>query len=398
MWRGPTLVVSQQADWEDFRKENLDLIVDPMVYRSADVYLRGQKKAVDDLPEKDAGRIWKSLSSNIGSLTAFFDALVLSARLPIIDYGVTYDSAIKGLGLHEPPWLCRAVNEALDDDVLVDVHIEGEVSQAARAAAKGGMKLRPRVGAELEASIRDELSTFDYQWKPDLGELGALPEEQLAVPRFLYGGLVFTAFAQMSGAGHLLQPKRNQMFQSLALAVPHDDERELLAELDRRIKAAPELKAFNAEFVTWPTFLPYLLSKDPKAPADLLREVSELRKTQMVRDYQYLRGEMIRNWAERGIIDPGHERDVKRTVLALHEEMKVVDRVPVEAGVDFKVDVTGVGVTPKLSVNAPAGAIWGWALGNLPGRGYLKLMLRLSLAAHSYARYDRHLNTLWSKN
>ena len=35
------------------------------------------------------------MSDNIGSVLAFFDALVLSEKLPVIDYGITFDSAMR---------------------------------------------------------------------------------------------------------------------------------------------------------------------------------------------------------------------------------------------------------------------------------------------------------------
>jgi hypothetical protein len=392
-----TLVISELREWEEFREAKLDTIVDPLVFRSADVFLRGRQGAIDTLTEKNSTKIWESVSDNLGLLLAFFDALVLSEKLPIIDYGRTFDSVMHAGQNHQPPWICATVNRALEDEVLVDVHVQGSASLAARNAALQTLQSRPQVSPEFEERVRRELSTFDYQWKPDLGDLWQQPEENLVLPRFLYGGLVFTAFAQMSGAAHLLQPKRNELFQSLALAVPPDQERELFEELNRRIKAAPEFQEIPAELVSWPPCLPYLLSRNPTSPTELLQEAFELRKTKEAADYRGLRHKIFRNWTDKGLIDPTHEKDMKRFVLEFHKALKVAQKVPVEAGAEFKIEATGVGITPTVKLDAPIGAIWGWILANIPGRRYLKLLLRLSRAAYSYPHFDRHLLTIWNR-
>jgi hypothetical protein len=63
-----TLIISKESDWEKFHKAELEVIVDPMVFRSADVFLRGRHKATSELSEKDPKKLWDSVSENIGSI------------------------------------------------------------------------------------------------------------------------------------------------------------------------------------------------------------------------------------------------------------------------------------------------------------------------------------------
>src|SRR5207249_559492 len=160
----PDVVITQQADWQKFttgRKGDQnppDIIVDPMVFRSADIFLRGEKRAQDALPGKTINEIWTALNENVGSLIAFFDALILYERLLIIDYGITFESQI-GFDQDE---LYRRVNEAAADKVLVAVHVVAPASQEAKNSALTLLRERPKIPAALGKSILQEMSAFDY--------------------------------------------------------------------------------------------------------------------------------------------------------------------------------------------------------------------------------------------
>jgi hypothetical protein len=61
------IVVSETNEWKEFPKpkENvqLDLIVDPMIYRVADVFLRGKKGVTESFPDvgeskRQSGATW----------------------------------------------------------------------------------------------------------------------------------------------------------------------------------------------------------------------------------------------------------------------------------------------------------------------------------------------------
>jgi hypothetical protein len=399
MSKEATIAIATASDLKStFRKNKLELIVDPMVFRSADVFLRGGQGATASLPEKDTDKLWAALSDNIGSVVAFFDALVLSEKLPIIDYGITFDSALRPGQPHKPPWVCDTINTALEDDVLVDVHIHGAASKMARAAALKSLQSRPQAPPDLEKSVRNELSAFDYQWSPDLGELGELKEEKRDLARFLYGGLVFTAFAKMSASAHLLQPKRARLFTAMALGTSSTSEKELFQELNRRVRATPGFEEVNLEINSLPPVLPYLLSKGPQKPLDLLRQVRKLRKMKMTEEYRDWQSRLIRNWTDKGFIEPSQERDVKRLIAAFQKHLTVRQELPVEVGMEMKIDATGVGIGLTGKLDVPVGSIWGWVLSNIPGHRYLKLLQRLSESAYSYPQLDRALGSLWGRN
>ena len=394
MAANPDLEIEKPEDWQQFRANDLDVVVDPMVFRTADVFLRGRTGATSTLTLRDSEEIWNALSGDIGSLMAFFDQIILADRLPLIDYGITFDSALG----YDVPWICQVVNEAFEDRVLATVHVHGEVSQRAREAALAALPERPAASPELEETVRRQLGAFDYGWRPDLGSLGSLPESALVLARFLYGGLVFSAFAQMSGSSHVLQSKRSRLFTAMSIGAPsasEEHEQELVSELDRRIQANPQYT--DVRLGSLPSFLPYLLlSTEPQTPFDLLRAAKGLRANSLVREYRAWRREFLRNWVDYGVIDESHEKDIKRVVLKLHERCKVDRNVDLELGVGAKADVKGVGVDAGIKIPVPIGRIWGWILEQLPGRRYLKMLTRLKVAEQRYAHVDRHLKTVWS--
>src|SRR6202035_2146568 len=94
-------------------------------FRSAQIFFRGEKEATKTLPIGDAQTIWKALSGDLGSLTSFFDQIILAYRLPIIDYGITFDSAeVTFDSVFDPsrPWISQFVNRELEEDAVLTVH------------------------------------------------------------------------------------------------------------------------------------------------------------------------------------------------------------------------------------------------------------------------------------
>src|SRR6185312_13364338 len=92
----PDLTIQSTGDWNNFTKPEkgveLDTILDPMIYRTADVFLRG--KAGVSRTFRSAGQVREAINRNIDSLTIFFDSIILAENLPIIDYGITFDPNI----------------------------------------------------------------------------------------------------------------------------------------------------------------------------------------------------------------------------------------------------------------------------------------------------------------
>jgi hypothetical protein len=327
-------------------------------------------------------------------LVTFFDALILSERLPIIDYGYTFDSQI-GFEQHD---LYHSCNQAAGEKVLVSIHVMAPVYTQAKAAALEALSVRPSIPTELATSILQEMSAFDYGWQPDLSELKSKPEneDQLTLLRFLFGGLLFGAYAQMTGAGHLLQPKRSRLYLAAALAAPsaaYEHERELFDELNKVVRQTEGMQEGLSQVDALPSFLPYLLSKDPQSPNELLRTALALRKNNAVKDYCAWRKQLVEDWRDKGKIDRPNERAIQQITQAVLRELGPSGNATLDFGLN--VGLTGVGLDIGLPI--PVGRLWGWVLSHLPGRRYTKLLMRTQLAAHEYRRLDRHLLTLWSQ-
>jgi hypothetical protein len=391
----PDIVIAKSGDWQQFRDNKLDVIVDPMVYRAADIFLRGHSLAADTLPIGDSDEIWTALSSDIGSLTSFFDQIVLADQLPLIDYGITFDSALG----YDVPWICRVVNENLEERVIHNVHVCGEASAIARAAAMAELPSRPPATEQVQAQVRRHLDVLNYQWLPQLDVLGDLPEGDLTVARFLYGGLIFSAFSQVSGSAHVLQPERWRLLTAMSIgasSAAEESEQELVTELDRRIHANPQFA--DLHMASFPPFLPYLLlTTNPLTPLDLLRGAKKLRNDSLIKEYRQWRGDLMRNWLDRGLIEERHEAEIKRILTAIQKRLDVDKSIDVELGIGANVGEKGIGVDAGIKVPVPAGRIWGWILEQLPGRRYLKVLRRLKLAERQYAHMDRELKTVWDR-
>jgi hypothetical protein len=92
------------------------------------------------------------------------------------------------------------------------------------------------------------------------------------------------------------------------------------------------------EINSLPTVLPYLLSKEPKKPLDLLAKARDLRKTKMTQEYSDWRSRLIRNWRDKGQIEPSQEKDVKRLMAALQKHLSVPQKLPLKVGIEAKME------------------------------------------------------------
>ena len=389
----PDIVICAASDWNSFHNGPPELIIDPMIFRSADVYLRGRQGVEQTLPGKNPDEVWSALSANIGSLTTFFDALILAERLPIIDYGITFDSQI-GFEQHD---LYQRCNQAAGERTLVSVHVMAPVYTDAKDAVLEALNTRPPMPDELTNSIQQEMSAFDYGWQPDLSALESLPEDerQLVLLRFLFGGLLFGGYAQMTGAGHLIQPKRSRLYLAAALSAPsaaYSHERELQEELNKVVQQTEGMQNGLIQVDALPSFLPYLLAKDPRSLDELLRAALALRKNSALKDYRAWRKQLIQDWRDKGRIDRASERTVQQMTQAVLRELRPSGGATLDFGVSG--GLTGVGLDVGFPI--PIGRLWGWVLSQLPGHRYTKLLMRMHLATHEYRWLDRHLAALWN--
>jgi hypothetical protein len=280
-----TIAIQKAADWQQLPSHGLQTVIDPMVLRCGELFLQG--RAGTSAPEAT----WSVLSANALTLGMFFDALILNERLPIFDYGDTFD-----MGLNFDQRVFARINEP--EPVLFEVHVEYdaymEVKGAALEELAKAIEGPGRIPRNLGQEILAELSAAEYRWTPYLGDLGnRLPtDEDRRIASFLLGGLIFGGYAQQIVGEQMLQPKRSRIFLAVSLgeeSIDHRFEETLFGELKKRSNV-------TAEDLPWmPTFFPYLLSQ-ARRPMDFLHEVIRLRRSAEVRDYRQWLREAMDDW------------------------------------------------------------------------------------------------------
>jgi hypothetical protein len=209
----PDLVIQQDIDWERFTHftpaSGLDTVVDPMIYRTAEAFLRGRTGVALSFGSEDEVR--KSIQRNLDSLMTFFDLIILSKQLPIIDYGITFDPNV-GVDSDNIVQMCNQ-----DEQLLVSVHVCEPVSRESRNAAFQMMKDRTLVPRSIADDLLLDMNALEYRWNPDLSSMQFVPDEDPQVSRFLYGATLFGVFAQMAGVAHVFQPRRSQALLAASL-------------------------------------------------------------------------------------------------------------------------------------------------------------------------------------
>jgi hypothetical protein len=162
---GDAIEIEAPQDWEEkLRRLGLTLVVDPMIFRTADVFLRGVGGA-----GQDAAGVWKAISANVGSFSAFIDSIVLEERIPIFDYLSSFPEWDPAVDTTHTSLIdfCNA-----EDEVLVPVTVGYAAYWEMKEAALAELAEHPGVPRDTAAEIVDELSGFDYEWRPDLGQHG----------------------------------------------------------------------------------------------------------------------------------------------------------------------------------------------------------------------------------
>src|SRR5207244_1713090 len=177
---------------------------------------------------------------------------------------------------------------------------------------------------DLAQEIIRHLSVFEYEWNPSVEALEITNEKQKRLAAFLVGGLVFGAYAQQTGAPHVLQPKRSRLFTAVSLQSENASEAfesNLFGELAKVVRAA------GGTFVEMPTlsFVPLLLARGNagETSADVLARALALRSLPAVREYRMQLAALFAEWASEGSISQETRRSVKR----------LTDRVARELGV-----------------------------------------------------------------
>jgi len=129
--------------------------------------------------------------------------------------------------------------------------------------------------------------------------------------------------------------------------------------------------------VTAPTFLPYLLAKDPRTPGELIRTALRERESRQVANYRDWRRELLADLAD-GRVRPRTRRDL--TVIAREIQRRSRGDAAVSLHLSYVADWKALGFR-IASI--------------LPGRGFRRLVTRLVLAQDEYHAVDMAVRNLW---
>lgn len=384
-----TLTVKTLEDWSALSTTGLDTVVDPMVVRCGEFFLKGAAGV------QDASAVWEFMSRNVDSLGMFFDAIILHDRIPVFNYADTWD-----MGLDFEARTLNAVNR--DEAILEDVKVEyGPYMQVKNEVlAKLGELYSgpPRISADMARDIVDELAAAEYRWQPHLGDLESkLPSDlERTLARFLLGGMIFAAYAQILEGDHIVQPKRSRLSLAVALGAPSAQyrfEEELFGELKARARA-------SVTDMPWrPTFFPYLL-EGAETPEAVLSHALVLRRSSEVREYRGWLRAALQRWSTHGEMTT-----FKKDVAAI---LKAIDRatgkVSVAPKVELKVtvaDVTkaaaGQPIGPGVDLTPTLQGFWGWFFPNLPGKRYRKLLTQAIVWDGRFGQIENRLKTVWGR-
>jgi hypothetical protein len=358
-------------------------VVDPMIVRCGELFLRGAANAQNN------AAAWDLMDKNIHALGTFFDRIILDEKIPVFNYTDSFD-----MGQNFDSRTLARVNDK--GQILVDVDVNHaaymEVKNAALAELKSLYESGlGRVDAPQAAAILGELTTSGYAWYPQLGDMAFPSDEERRLAAYILGGLVFGAYAQLAGANHLMQPKRSRLF--IALSLHQDTSRSAEDYLFSRLG---ELAGHpTAEIPYTPTFFPLLLEKST-GPAEVLKNALEMRSSAEVKDYRAWLREALDDFRQNGRIPAERVREVDRIAAAISRKLEGAPFPKVE----IKTTVADVAALKApgvgIDLTAPARAAWGWTINQLPGKRHRKLLTRAVIADRDYVRLDLRLNTVWN--
>src|SRR5262249_54824899 len=149
-------------NWDQLTAAGFRTVLDPMVIRCGDLFLKGAGGV------QNTDEVWALLSANVHALGMFFDALLLHEKLPVFNYGSTFDF---GLDFDERPFATVNENEDVLHDIDLAYPLRDEVKRAAIAEVRRIYEGPARVPHSLAHSVLSELAAAEYRWAPVLEEL-----------------------------------------------------------------------------------------------------------------------------------------------------------------------------------------------------------------------------------
>jgi hypothetical protein len=380
-----TIEIIKTDDWNNLVNGRLTTVLDPMVIRCGELFLRGRSASGD--PDST----WGLLDKNVHAIGMFFDQLVLNEKIPIFNYGDTFDA-----GLDLDKRVLGEINQ-LGGDILCEVDVTYDAYHQVKSVALEEVKTlyqgQACIEPTLAMSILSELSTSEYQWQPSLEEFGdeLASDDERRLAAFFLGGLIFGGYAQLLSGQHVLQPKRSRLF-----LAAHLREKSSQFELEKQLFG--KLKTYSqthCEDLPWmPSFFPYLLSK-ADTPLGVLQEALALRNTEAVADYRQWIGVVLDDWEKNGHIGTDKKKDVDKVVEHID---RILGHKPTLPQFKLKVSVADViKAKPPGEIDATSSinALWGWFLDSLPGNRYRKLLARALVDDNEYKILTKRLHTVW---
>jgi hypothetical protein len=396
-------------DWKTIIGEQCGVIIDPMLCRTAEMFMLGAKEAVHQSQIGDEAVLWKAISQNVDALQTFIDALILRKKLPLIAYWITF-----GHPDHPITPASIALRDRCNqiDEVLLAVQLEED---AYFPLKKNAIEIlnreKPEITDELRTLVLPALSAFDFNWSPNLRDLECFEkssEDDKKMLTFLYRGVLFSAYAQAAEADEIFQPKLAKLHILSSLRL--DEYRKKLQnnlfsglkKIATEGKGREEIQAL-VDLPWMPTFLPYLLSKDPKSPQDLFEQAIKLRKTGVVRDYV--------NWFEEIEKDLDYHRqptsanklELSRIRQAIDRHLEIRAEEPITIKPYLAVAFKPTGSEPEAGISIEdikvyPSKIWGWVTDLFPGHRYRKLLMEMVVAEQRYLELNTQLKKLWKRN
>jgi hypothetical protein len=377
------ITLKTAEDWQRLRDEGLNIVLDPMIFRAAELFLAGVTH--------QSGETWATLSANLSGLASFFDAIVLHERLPIFDYDITFPEAAE-VGAGASYRLVPLVNA--EKNVLTPIHVTSAAYTPLKQAALEELRAQPVMEADERASVLGELTVFDYRWTPFLDGFDAAPEDERRLATFLYGALLFSAYAQELRGTHVVQQKRARLISQLALGTAADDQL-LFARVARLPEAAPEAVSTALDLPVLPSFLPYLLQNAADEPRAMLAKALELRRDPDVIAYREWRNRLLSTLAEGG--------NALEQRAEIEEVCGALERKLAGPAIKTKVSVSMIALAiPVVKVESELGmdirprAAWGWGVRRVKG-DHRKVLMRLLGAKKSFQRLDLKLREIWER-
>lgn len=380
-----SIQIETMEAWRKLRDEGLTTIVDPMVFRCGEIFLKGAGQATN--PDES----WKLLEANLHAVGMFFDRLILDEKLPVFNYGDTFDAI-----LNFDERVLTRIND-YDEQILFDVDVEYDAYHTVKTAAlaelakvvEGPHKIQPQLGNEIVG----ELAAAEYRWSPSLEILAAslANDEEKQVAAFFLGGLIFSGYAAQVEGEHVLQPKRSRLFLAVSLgfdSVGYQLEEHLFAALKERAHA-------RCDDLPWrPSFFPYLLSI-AESPTRALEEVVLLRRSPEVVDYRAWMDEAILDLKRDGRITTEKKNDVRAILSGIDRLTGSVSLPQVKVGTTVADVAAAKSPGVSLDFTPVLKDLWGWVLDSLPGNRYRKLLTRAVVTDREFVTLENRVKTVW---